>query len=132
MSQTPIFLRVEETLADAYEKMSNHSIRHLPVLNRSDQVVGIFTQTDLNRAHSPRQTEEGWWYYDKDELRLFAASHFMSKEPITLTTEHNLKDAIDIMAREKFSCIPIVDPASKKLCGIITIVDVLRQVASIL
>lgn len=132
MKRDVIFLRQDETLADAYDKMNNHHIRHLPVLDRHNKVVGVFTYTDLYRAHSPRQTEEGWWYYDKDELRLFILSHFMTKDPVLLTPEDTLKQAAEIMAREKFGCIPIVDQNSKELLGIISYVDVLQKMITLL
>ena len=123
-------LHITETLSDAYEKMNNHHIRHLPVIDDRKKVVGIFTSLDLNRAHSPRQTEEGWWYYDKDGLSRLTVRHFMTKEPVTLTPDNTLKEAAEIMALEKFGCIPIID-AKSELAGIITYIDVLKHVATL-
>ena len=48
---TPLMvLRSSETLADALNLVERLSIRHIPVLNDSEDVVGMVTQTDLLRA----------------------------------------------------------------------------------
>ncbi len=48
---TPLMvLRSSETLADALNLVERLSIRHIPVLNDSEDVVGVVTQTDLLRA----------------------------------------------------------------------------------
>ena len=128
MTKKPFVLEPGETMVDAYEKMHNHQIRHLPVVNENGELVGIFSATDLNRAYTPRETESGW-FYDKEGLNLLSLSHFMTKDPLTLTPENTLKEAAEMMARTKFGCLPIVAPGTRKLVGIISYVDVLRKIA---
>ncbi len=129
MAHPTITLTLDETLADAYEKMKANRIRHLPVVDKAGCVIGIFTDVDLNHAYAPRETESGW-YYEKDELKLLILRHFMTPDPVTLTPEHTLKDAADIMLRYKFGCVPIVTGKEKKLVGIVSVVDILKQVCS--
>ena len=128
MTKDPLVLESDETMADAYEKMHNHQIRHLPVVDENHRLIGIFSATDLNRAYTPRETESGW-YYDKEGLGLLDLAHFMTKDPLTLTPEDTLKEAAEIMARTKFGCLPVVSPGSRKLVGIISYIDVLREIA---
>ena len=128
MMKNPFVLGPGETMADAYEKMRTHQIRHLPVVNENGELVGIFSATDLNRAYTPRETESGW-YYDKEGLNLLILSHFMTKDPLTLTPENTLKEAAEILARTKFGCLPIVASGTRKLVGIISYVDVLIEIA---
>ena len=128
MTKDPVVLGPGETMADAYEKMQNHQIRHLPVVNKEGELVGIFSARDLNRAYTPRETESGW-FYDKERLNLLNLDHFMTKDPLILTPENTLKEAAEIMARNKFGCLPIAAPGSRKLVGIISYVDVLREIA---
>ncbi len=115
-------------MSSACDKMRSHNIRHLPVLDKNDQVIGLFTDTDLNRAYSPRKTEEGW-YYDKNELDRLILEYWITKEPATLDPEATLQEAAHIMSRLKSGCIIIVSPKTNKLEGIITYMDILRQVA---
>jgi len=126
-----ITLHLDDTLADAYQKMHDHLIRHLPVVNDAGEILGLFSQFDLQKAYAPRETEEGW-YYDKGELELLSLKHFMTSEVLTMTPQNSLKEAAETMARTKYGCIPIVEPGTKKLVGIISYVDVLHKIASIL
>ncbi len=128
MTKNPYVLGPRDTAADAYEKMHSYGIRHLPVVDEKGDLIGIFSATDLNRAYTPHETESGW-YYDKEGLNLLDLRHFMSKDPLTLTPESTLKEAAEIMAQTKFGCLPIVIPGTKKLAGIISYVDVLREIA---
>ena len=63
--------------------------------------------------------------YDKSELNLLSLEHFMTHDPVTLTAERKLSDAIDIFVRDKFGCIPIVT-ADKKIAGVISHSDILK------
>ena len=128
MTPNPFVLAPGETMVNAYEKMHHHQIRHLPVVNESGEVIGIFSATDLNRAYTPRETDSGW-YYDKEGLGLLDLRHFMSEDPLTLTPENTLKEAAEVMAGTKFGCLPIVEPGTKRLVGIISYIDVLREIA---
>ncbi len=48
---TPLMvLRTSESLADALNLVERLKIRHIPVLDDSEEVVGVVTQTDLLRA----------------------------------------------------------------------------------
>ncbi len=122
-----ITVTVDEAFSHVEEKLHKNRIRHLPVVNASNKLVGIITERDLYRAVSPRQTEEGY-YYDKAQLDSFVLKHFMAPDPLTLQPESTLAEAIEIMATRKFGCIPIVKP-DKTLIGIVTQIDVLKFIS---
>lgn len=119
-----VYIRIDEHFSAVYEKMNLHRIRHLPVLDANKRLAGIITERDLFRLHSPRKVEDEW-VYDKSELDQFILKHCMTKDPMALTPEHTLFDAVGFFAREKFGCIPITDK-DKKLVGIITPFDLLK------
>ena len=52
----------------------------------------------------------------------------MTKDPLVLGSEDTLMHAVEIMARDKFGCIPIVD-AGRVLVGIVTQIDALMFLA---
>ena len=130
MTKDPFVLTMGEPMADAYEKMHDHHIRHLPVVDRNGNLVGMFSATDLSHAYKPRETENGW-FYDKESLNLLNLEHFMTRDPLTVTPENSLKDAARIMADTKYGCLPVVALGTKKLVGIISYVDILREIAKI-
>lgn len=128
MSTKLITLNSGDTMATAFEKMTFNRIRHLPVVDDKGCLVGMFTYRDLEKAYRPRNTEEGI-YYDKEEMATLILAHFITKDIVYLFPTDKLKKAAEIMAREKFGALPIVDGPAKKLVGIISYIDILSQVA---
>lgn len=101
------------------DKFAVHDIRHLPVVDNSGRIVGLISQRDLYKIHSPRRLENGEWYYDKDMLDSFILKNVMVKEPYVLTPNNSVKEAMEVMRDFKFGCIPIVDDEHKPV-GIVT------------
>ena len=128
MSKDVIFIHKNDSMNLACEKLRTHNIRHLPVLDKDDRVVGMFTDTDLNRAYTPRQTENGW-YYDSSELDKLILEHFMTKEPSMLFPDSTLGEAAGVMARNKIGCVIVVSRKNKTLIGIISSIDILKQIS---
>ena len=126
MTKEPLTLQSAATIADAYELMKNHRIRHLPVVDKAGRLLGVFTERDLHHAYAPRETAEGW-YYDKDEMGLRIARHFMTEDPVTLKDDSTFFDAVDIFVRNKFGCLPVVSPEGK-LLGIVSYIDILKTI----
>lgn len=131
MTQKVVSVQLNDSMIEAYEKMNVFGIRHLPVVNDQNEVVGIFTQTDLNHACPPRETESGW-QYSKSDLSSRILKHFIHEEPMLLSEEDSLGTAASVMARGKIGCIPVVKTGTKKLAGIITYVDVLKKIGQVL
>src|SRR5437868_8371116 len=93
LSNTPISKLMTRPVVSLYEtdefhvvqeKMENHSIRHLPVVNDAGVLVGIITERYLYKVHSPRKLETGGFIYDKATLDNFILKNVMIKEPVTL------------------------------------------------
>ena len=124
-------ITVKETddFALVQEKIALYDLRHLPVVNEANTIVGIITQRDLYQIHSPRRLEDGSWYYDKEALSQFLLKNVMLSKPFTLKPENSLYEAIDATVRFKFGCIPIVDDY-KRPCGILTRDTILKFIAS--
>lgn len=121
---------VEEPLSSVEEKLRKYGIRHLPVVDGEKHVVGMFTQRDLLRCSPPKKTEEGY-VFDKEQLDRFILKYVMAKDPVVLTPEDTLSHVVDIMARDKFGCVPIVS-SDRVLVGIVTQIDVLKCLARFL
>ena len=131
MKQPVICLHYKDHFSIVHEKMETHSTRHLPVVDDVKKVVGIITQRDLYRVHSPRKLLEGGYYYDKEALDSFILSEVMTKNPFTLTPDHSAGDALRAMADFKYGCIPVVNKYHEPV-GMITQNDVLKIAARIL
>ena len=115
---------VNDPLSIVEKKFREHGIRHLPVVDDQKRVVGMFTQRDLLRCLSPHKTEDGY-VFDKEQMDRFILKYVMAKDPVVLSPDDTVAHVVDIMARDKFGCIPITD-ANRVLVGIVTQIDVLK------
>jgi len=66
MTREITFCRASESVKDAMEKMSRHHIRHLPVLNDSDELLGIISIRDVMTSRLEESELEA------SELRAYA------------------------------------------------------------
>ena len=107
--------------------MTERRFRHLPVVDDAWKLVGLITQRDLFRIHSPQKDNEGHVVYDKTGLDKYVLKHVMTKDPLALQPTNTLADALLIMAEKKYGCIPVVDE-NGILAGIITQVDILKKI----
>lgn len=124
----PVFTVHDDDLLSAVEaKFRLHGVRHLPVVDEGNHLVGIFTLRDLTRCASPRKTDDGY-RFDPEQLDRFILKHVMTRDPVALGPDEMLMHAVDIMARDKYGCIPIV-LADGVLVGIVTQIDALKFLA---
>lgn len=128
MAKNVVVLHAQSNLAEAYGKMKQFNIRHLPVVDHEGRLLGMFSENDLNRAYPPRGTDFGG-YYAKEELELIAVLPYMQADPDYLTPEGSLRDAALLLARQKIGAIPVVERSNRKLVGIVSSVDCLKQIA---
>ena len=113
------------TVSDADEfhvvqdKFTTYDIRHLPVIDANNRVVGLISQRHLYKIHSPRRLESGEWFYDKDLLDGFILRNVMIKDVYTLKADAKLEELMKIMIQFKYGCVTIVDDIDRPI-GIIT------------
>lgn len=126
MTKDPHFLRENDAFSLVEKMMRNFSIRHLPVVNFNMEVVGIISQRDFYRVTTPHVTLEGDSFYSQDLLDQFIIKNVMTKTPFVLYPESSLFQAMVMMSKRKYGCIPVVDKQYGRLQGIITKSDVFR------
>jgi CBS domain-containing membrane protein len=96
------------SVEEARRVMAAHSIRHLPVLDDSGELLGLVSQTDLLVA---------------GEGRGRTVSDIMVREVETVDERCNVRHAAQMMARHKRSCLPVTRDG--QLRGIVTDSDFL-------
>jgi len=130
MNAPPVFAYVEDQVHTVIKKMNDRRIRHIPVVSKAGELLGVITQGDLFKYCPPHKNEDGVWYYDPAEVDNLILKHIMTPEPFALTPEDTIDKAVLAMAQHKYGCVPIVDE-HKRLCGIITQMDIILMAASI-
>ena len=121
MTKNPLTVTPSETIGLADELMNENKIRQLPVVE-GNVLVGIITDRDLRSflsaslLFSPEEREKALGT---------KVSEIMTTEPITLSSDDDLQEAVELLIEEKIGGIPVVDEAAG-LVGIVTYVDLLR------
>ncbi len=123
MESKVITVREDALLAEAEEKMRTLGIRHLPVVDRSGKLVGLFTQRDLYRILPSRLSEED--PVDAAILKQYVLGDVMRRIPEALGPKDPVSKAVSLMWDKKYGCVPIVD-SDRKVIGIITAIDILH------
>ena len=123
MESKVITISEDASIAEAAEKMRSNGIRHLPVIARSGQLTGLFTQRDLYRILPSRLNEDD--PIDTKPLKQYVLRDVMRRIPETLGPKDPVPKAVSLMGDKKYGCVPIVD-SERKVIGIITAIDILH------
>jgi IMP dehydrogenase len=108
MIMEPVTLAADAVLREAVNLMRDHKIGGIPVVNDSNQLVGIITNRDLR--------------FEKDLDK--KVSDVMTRDNlITAALGTDLKGAQEILEKYKIEKLPIVD-GDNKLVGLITFKDI--------
>lgn len=113
MSNNVITVSVGTTLADARQVMERNQIRHLPVMDQDEQIVGVISQRDILKNSSQ--------YHARVE-------DFMSRPVVWMAHDLSLHSAIEKMLDLKISSV-LVGDEHNQLIGIVTTDDLLRLLA---
>jgi CBS domain-containing membrane protein len=115
-------LRVGDTLATARRQITRGRIRHLPVVDGDERVVGLITH---------RRIVEAWVSHghpDKETLAEVArdvpVEMVMEKDVLTIDPGTSAAQAAKLLMAHKFGCLPVVEKG--KLIGIVTEADFVR------
>lgn len=122
MSKNVIALTREDDLQYAEKLFKTKKIRHIPVVN-SESVIGMLSYSDLLRISYSDVTE--------DEHNIasivynsFTIEQVMTKNVVSITSKTTIKEAAEILAKNEFHALPIVDDSI--LVGIVTTTDLLN------
>jgi acetoin utilization protein AcuB len=121
MTTHPVTVSLTDTIGLADELMNTNRIRQLPVVE-DKRLVGIVTDRDIRSflSGSLLETPE-----TRERALASTVREIMTTEPITVSPDDDLQEAVEIMIDEKIGGIPVVDEP-EGLVGIVNYVDILR------
>lgn len=124
---TPTPARVFETarVRDAVEMLQALEVRHLPVVNDDDELVGMLSDRDLRGLAVP---DVAAGELQGTVLRAMDSSvaAVMSSSVVSVEEEDEVEDVVELMLDSKVGAVPVVD-GDGVLVGIISYIDVLRK-----
>ena len=109
MTQPPVTVSPQDTLATAQEKMTAGHFRRVPVV-QDGALVGILTDRDIRRHVGV-----------EERTRVGAA---MTETPMSVSPQTTVEEAVQLMLKHQISGLPVLE--NGKVVGILTTSDVLR------
>ncbi len=122
MSKNIIALTREDNLERAEKLFKQHKIRHIPVV-QGETVIGMLSYSDLLRI-SFSEVADDEHNIDSVVFDMFTIEQVMTKNVISIASNTSIKDAAEILAKQEFHALPVVDQGI--LIGIITTTDLLN------
>ena len=130
IQKNPVTIGPEASFYEARNLIHEKGIRHLPVVDKKNSLVGIVTDRDIREAAPSDAT-----LLSVQELNYLLGklkvSSFMTPKAklITITPDTLIEEAVQLMHDNKIGCLPIMEGG--KLYGIFTETDALDHLVDI-
>ena len=123
MTEDVLTLTAGDNLASLYDLMDSRHIRHVPVVDDDDTLVGIVSDRDLLRGALGEESSLPL-SVRRQMLEQLKVEEIMNTEPMTVEPEQTVREAGELLMELKVSCLPVVDGG--RLVGILTESDFVR------
>lgn len=110
-------------IREAFFKMKEHSIRHLPIVDENNTLVGIISDRELRRPN--------WVDEAQDIAHVYYLDNSMLVNDVMITNVHvvhtydTLNKAVSILLDNHIGAAPVLDKTGN-LVGILSAIDLLR------
>jgi acetoin utilization protein AcuB len=120
------------SIFDAQELMAKHTIRHLPVIDDENRLIGVVTDRDIRSAlptNIVKALDDP--FNVKKMLNTMKIQDVMTKDPFTVSPTDTIQDALLLIQEKRVGAFPVVDDDGK-LKGILSVRDLLRAFTNVL
>jgi CBS domain-containing protein len=112
MTTAVISMRETDTIGRVDLEMHLADVRHIPVVDAQNHVIGVLSSRDVLRA------------YAHGLGKPVPVAQFMTKQPVTVRPSLPAHEAVALMLEQKISSLPVVGD-DEQLVGIVTASDFL-------
>ncbi len=131
MTRKVITIDKEAGIFDAQEKFAEHRIRHLPVVDAENRLIGIVTDRDIRTAMPYSLFKDPTNQLEREKLSGLKIRDFMTVDPKTISPGYTIQDALLLIEQLRVGALPVTDEQGK-LKGIISVRDLLRAFINVL
>lgn len=134
MTRKVVTIAKEASILKAEALMKEYQIRHLPVVENGQKLIGIVTDRDFkgampyeffNAPDSPEAQEA------RERMGKLTVADIMSTNLVTLSPADTIQDALLLIQKAKVGALPVVDERGN-LKGILSVRDLLRAFVNVL
>ncbi|MGV0755727.1 CBS domain-containing protein [Empedobacter brevis] len=121
MAKVLIAVPANKKISEVNELFKEYNIRHIPV-TEGTKLVGVISKNDVSKlGYGVGEIDQNALntMYDTYELK-----DVMVKEPVTVSSETNVKDVAEILSEQSFHSLPVVD--NNEVVGIVTTTDLVK------
>ena len=130
IQRNPITIGPEASFYEARNLVHEKGVRHIPVVDKNNMLVGIVTDRDIREAAPSDATLLSVQELNYLLGKLKVTSFMTPKEKLlTITPDTLIEEAIQLMHDNKIGCLPVVEGG--KLYGIFTETDALDHLVDI-
>jgi len=116
MTPSPHSIGLDQPLAEAAQRMREHRIRHMPVLE-GGKLRGIVTERDIALVEALGDVDP----------KTVTVEEAMTPEPWSVSPDASLAEVVHTMAERKYGCAVIME--GEHVVGVLTTIDALRAFA---
>jgi acetoin utilization protein AcuB len=131
MTRKVITIDKEASIFDAQEKLAEHRIRHLPVVDADNRLIGILTDRDIRSAMPYSLFKDPTNQLEREKLADLKIRDIMTTDPKTISPGYTIQDALLLIEEMRVGALPVIDEQGK-LKGIISVRDLLRAFINVL
>ena len=127
MTEEVVAMTADDSLAALRDLMYDRDVRHMPVVDRDRELVGLVTKRDLLRDSLIEQRDVPD-FVEEVILEHRCVGELMTTAVESIEPDADIGEAARIMFDNKFGCLPVVE--GQRLVGILTDADFVRLFAS--
>lgn len=134
MTTSPAIAQLSTSIQDAIRLMRDYNARHLPVLD-DEKLIGVISDRDLTFLYGIDDIFESVSQQDiqtvlaQPIITVLKTRFLVENDVITTHPDAPIIDAIRLLIDNRISSLPVTDPTTNRLVGIITPVDILDAAA---
>ncbi len=130
MTRDPYFAFAGDSLKTVASKLAEADVRHLPIVE-GGVLIGMVSDRDLREVvPSARDLVERPHEAERAFARPIAT--LMSSDVVSVSMGDDVIEAIDLMIEHRIGAVPVVEPSTGELLGIVSYVDALRVARELL
>ena len=126
MTTRPVTVTTKATIAEALALMRDLDIRHVPVVEHG-ALVGMLSDRDLAYLDVGASLTDVGATRLRRELSTPVVKA-MSSDVIYVEPETDVSEIVALLLEHKIGAVPVVQPDSRAVVGIVSYIDVLRAV----
>jgi acetoin utilization protein AcuB len=132
MTPDPITIGPDRLVADAADLMEKHGVRHLPVLDEDEWLIGIVTDSDIRDAETAGSVLSS--YEPEADPRWLTVSDIMTPDVVTIHPDATVGQLAVTLIENKIGGVAVVEPDARypkrlHLVGIVTETDIFTMIA---